>query len=89
MTANRFYRISLPLLILLAAVVLLAYGGFAKTYKVYEEAPGDQNDPFLLFERIADPSLVFECTISGVARASDGSLYFTYDRSAPPTACPT
>lgn len=89
MTSKRIYRISIPLAVLLAAIVLMAYGGFATTYKVYEEVPQDANDPFLLFEKIGDPTMVKECTISGVARTPAGLLYYTYDRSAPPKLCPT
>lgn len=83
------YRVSVPLVILLAAIALMVYGGFAYTYKVYEEIPEDADDPFLLFEKIADPYMVVECTITGVALTEDGKFYFTYDRAAPPKACPT
>ena len=89
METNRFYRISVPVLILLVAIALMAFGGAFTSYKVYEEIPEDADDPFLLFEKIADPAMVVESTISGVARTDDGSFYFTYDRSAPPKACPT
>jgi len=89
MTSKRFYRIAAPLAVLLTAIVLMAWGGFATTYKVYEEVPEDANDPFILFEKVHDPAMVEECTISGVARSPAGLFYYTYDRSAPPKLCPT
>ncbi len=89
MTSSRLYRIGISLLVSVCAIVLMVYGGLATTYKIYEEIPEDTDDSFILFEKITDPSMVKECTISGVARAPSGVLYFTYDRSAPPKACPT
>lgn len=89
MTSKRLFRIAIPIGVFLSAAVLVAYGGFVVKYKVYEELPQNANDPFLLFEKISDPALVKECTISGAARAPNGSLYYTYDRSAPPKLCPT
>lgn len=79
---KRNYRFLIPALMGVVALGLVVTGVWAVTYKVYDQAPEDYTDPFLLFEKLNEAGMTIESTYGGVGVTDDGAFYFTYDRTA-------
>ncbi|GEM_PF-557778 len=86
------YRIWAPAIAGVIALLLMGFGAYAISYKVFEEPPDDPDDLFVLYEMLSEPQMVIDATYSGVARMDNGIFYFTYDRTEALTGhkpCPT
>ncbi len=86
------YRIVVPLIAGLVAIVMMVLSAQFVSYKVFEEPPEDPDDLFTLYEMLSEPEMVIDATYGGVARTENDLFYFTYDRTEALTGhkpCPT